>query len=402
MSRRPSSLARVCLILPALLLCGLRPATAEDAPKPPPAKTASSLPVNAPPTTAELLRNAETAAQEGRWPAAIRGWQSVLEREPARLEIRHRLADALLAQGRSAEARAEYEQLMRQAPNADIQLRLIELLRDAGSHIAALKLAEQGQGSFPNDTRFVPLRIELLLRLGDRSGADQLASSLPKNREGWLAEGQLAERNAQWARACQAYRRALAADGGKTAEAGLQRCRQQTIQLGRWRAFAAPDWQAVPAQASFRHRQLGSEVQVLAAPAGKPEEALQAVLAARLPRELLTPPAPPEVLAAFAAKSAEHQAGKDEHTNASEADHQAVLKALQAPFEVTLDASKPGQAQCVRAAPRPEVDASGMPLPVMACLAPENALIYVLTAKMDASAARQALNQMIAAGRVEE
>lgn len=403
MSRRTSDFARssrIGLTAGLLIAACLAQAADGDAAKPPPAKT--SVPITAPASIADMLAAADAAAKERRWPAAIAGWQAVLAREPGRNELRRRLADALFENGRGIESRAEYERLIRERPDADIQFRLIGLLREAGANIAALRLAEQSQTSFPGDARFLPLRVDLLLSLGDQAGADKLAGTLPASREGQMSEGRLAEAGEHWAAAWRAYRRAAAAGAGKPAEEGLQRCQRQAIHLGRWWVFAAPGWQAMPAQSTFRQRLQGVEIQLAAAPAGNPAEALQSALSARLPRDLLTPPAPPEVLAAFAAQSADHQAGKGEHTNASEADHQAVLKALQAPFEITTDALAPGQALCARAAPRQEVDASAMPTPITACIPPENGLIYVLTAKMDVATARQWLRQAIAAGRVEE
>lgn len=373
---------------------------AEPEGTPPPAATAQLPQVGQQVSVGELLAQADAAAAEKRWPAAIAGWQAVLAREPARHELRQRLAEALLNAGRSVEARSEYERLQRERPEAENLFRLSSLLRDSGATIDALRLAEQGQAAFPADPRFLPLRVDLLLRLGDQAGASKLAGLLPATVDGQLAAGRLAEAGEQWAAAFRAYRRALTAGGGKPAEEGLRRSRQQALKIGPWLVFAAPGWQVAGA-AGFRQRSSGSAMEVLAAPAGRPAEALRSALLARLPPEQLTPPLPPEDLAAFAALSAEHEAGKGNHTDAPEAAHQAVLAALQAPFELVVEPAVAGQPLCARAAPRPGREAASLP-PVAACLSAEGDQVYLLAGRIEAATARQWLLTALAAGRLKE
>lgn len=375
---------------------------AEPEGTPPPAATAQLPQVGQPLTVGELLAQADAAAAEKRWPAAIAGWQAVLAREPARHELRQRLAEALLNAGRSAEARSEYERLQRERPSADNHFRLCGLLRDSGAMRAALRLAEQGQAAYPADPRFPTLRADLLLRLGDPAGAAQLASVLPASADGQLVAGRLAEAGEQWAAACQAYRRALAAGAGQPAEAGRQRCLRQSVKVGGWQVFAAPGWQPLAGRAAFQQQAGALEVEVGAAPAGAPEAALRAALTARVPRELLTPAAPPEYLAAFAAASQDHEAGKGQHTDASEAEHQSVLEALQAPVAIVVDPASAGQPRCARAAPRASPAPAGLPAPWAACLSPDGKLVYLLAGKIDAESARRLLGAALAGGREEE
>lgn len=374
---------------------------AEPEGAPPPAATAQLPQQAAPVAVGDLLAQAAAAAAEQRWPAAIAAWQAVLAREPARREVRQRLADALFETGRTVEARAEYQRLLGERLEAENLFRLSRLLRDSGATIDALRLAEQGQSAFPADPRFPTLRVDLLLKLGDTASAGRLAAALPPTADGQLAAGRLAEAGEQWATACRAYRAALAAGGGKPAEEGMRRCRQQAVKLGPWLIFAAPGWQAGGVPPVFRQRMSGVEMSVVAAPAGRPAEALRSALLARLPPDSLTPPLPPEDLAAFAALSAEHEAGKGNHTDAPEAAHQAVLDALQGPVALVVEPAVAGQALCARAAPRPGRESASLP-PIAACLSAEGDLVYLLAGRIEAATARQWLLTALAAGRLKE
>src|SRR5215469_1723284 len=114
----------------------------------------------------DLLKEAESLQQAGKFDQAIEDYRLILKRYPDVASVRSNLGAALAGAGRYQEAIAEYERALQLQPLPQIRMNLALAYYKADKLDLAVETLKQVQTEMPNDLRPSMLLADCYLRLG--------------------------------------------------------------------------------------------------------------------------------------------------------------------------------------------------------------------------------------------
>src|SRR5215467_6354471 len=167
MGSRPASRLKFCVIQPTL--CGFF------------VFALAAVPLcfaQAPQSPQELLKEAISLHQAGKFDQAIADYRLLLQQYPDMAPVRSDLGAALAAAGRYEEAITEYQRALKLQPLPQIRLNLALAYYKAGKMPLAVEEIEKVGAALPDDLRVVTLLADCYLRLGENKKVVQLLDPL--------------------------------------------------------------------------------------------------------------------------------------------------------------------------------------------------------------------------------
>jgi len=128
----------------------------------------------------QMLKDAITAQQSGKFDEAIRVYRLILDKYPNIPEIRSNLGAALSGSGHYAEAIVEYKRALKLKPDAQVRLNLALAYYKTADLTSTVETLKKAREEAPSNLQVVTLLADCYLRLGQNKEVIDLLTSVQR------------------------------------------------------------------------------------------------------------------------------------------------------------------------------------------------------------------------------